>query len=435
MSPTSRLLWLMVGGLFVAAIPIVVAPAMWIVVVAWWFCIALAMAIDGACLLPIVTMRVDAPESVGVGDVCTVRVAMETASRLALASALRLEVDLPLEATGQGSIEFKGATGVTEFELSAEHRGEGGVTAVWLSRRGPLGLMARVTRTPIESCRVRVVPNAARAAEQAILALGGTVWLGGVKHDRRPGAGSEYDALVPYAPGMDLRNVDWKSSARHHALRVRRFRHEKNQRIVLSLDKGRLMADPIHRLERLDHAVHASLALAYAAIGAGDLVGMHAYALRPDVYVPPAGGRKHLDVMRHAMAALRTEDVETNHFLGLRDLLTQLRRRSLVIIFTEFTDPTMAELMVESLERLALRHRLVFVALQDPLLAEPLGLRPQAVEDLARTIVAGDLRSERRRMLQRLRRAGVEIVSAPPERAGVDLVTRYLAIKREGAWA
>src|SRR5262249_31560064 len=152
------------------------------------------------------------------------------------------------------------------------------------------------------------------------------------------GDGGEFDSLTAYVPGMDVRAVDWKASARHRALRVRRFRLERNQRVITCLDTGRLMAEPVQGLQRLDHAIHASLLLAHAALRSGDLVGLHAYGGDPKAWVAPTTGVRHVRQLTDACSELFAEDDETNHVLGLKDLLTRLSRRSLVVVFTEFVD-------------------------------------------------------------------------------------------------
>ena len=51
--------------------------------------------------------------------------------------------------------------------------------------------------------------------------------------------------------------------------------------------------------------------------------------------------------------------------LGLVNLGARLRRRSLIVLFTEFVDTVTAELMIDNLRRLAKRHLILFVSLGD----------------------------------------------------------------------
>jgi uncharacterized protein (DUF58 family) len=192
------------------------------------------------------------------------------------------------------------------------------------------------------------------------------------------------------------------------------------------------MAEPVETLSRLDHAIHAGLTVASSALRAGDLVGLHAYGAEPRLWIPPEAGARHLGSLVQACASLEPRDVETNHVLGLHDLLTRLKRRSLVVVLTDFADSITAELMVETIGKLAQRHLVVFFALEDPRVVELARQEPRAVESLAESVVASEHRSDRRRVLRRLSRARVDVVHGPPGPASLALLQRYVTIKRRG---
>jgi uncharacterized protein (DUF58 family) len=118
--------------------------------------------------------------------------------------------------------------------------------------------------------------------------------------------------------------------------------------------------------------------------------------------------------------------------LGVHVLLQKLKRRSLVVVFTELADSTTAELMVEHLGHLAKRHLVVFVALDDPVVQDAIAAPPVDAEALASTAIAGGLRADRERVLRRLRRMGVDVIHAPPGVAALQLLARYVHIKRRG---
>lgn len=433
MIPAPRLFWIASIGLAVAALPLVVHPLAWTVVAAMWAALGAALLVDGGALL-LGRPRVGAlvPDVIGVGDSARVPVALTLSGPATLGATLRAEVDEPL-APGP-DVVVRVAPGESEASVSfdAPRRGTGSLRAVWLRLEGPLGLLRRVARVPVEDGAVRVVPNARRVKELAIAHFGAQPLRGGLKVERRAGDGGEFDAMVGYAHGMDVRQIDWKSSARHQDLRVRRYRLERNQRVVVCVDTGRSMADPIEGVQRLDHAIHAAMVLAQTALRGGDLVGLHAYGAEPEAWVAPQSGIRHANKIAEACSGLTAQPVETNHVLGIHALLTRLSRRSLVVVLTELGDSTTAELMVEHLAHLVRRHLVVFVALDDPVVEEPLGRKPESAQDLAAAVVASHLRQDRQRVLRRLARMGVDVVHGPPGAATLALLERYVHIKRRG---
>ena len=69
----------------------------------------------------------------------------------------------------------------------------------------------------------------------------------GLKVERYLGDGSEFESLREYVPGLDHRAIDWKASARHRKLLCQEFRAERNHQVVLAIDAGQLMSEPLGR--------------------------------------------------------------------------------------------------------------------------------------------------------------------------------------------
>jgi uncharacterized protein (DUF58 family) len=277
---------------------------------------------------------------------------------------------------------------------------------------------------------VAVVPDLAPVRAAAFRYFGSREVEAGVQVERFVGGGSEFDALVEWVPGLDHRAISWKASARHRKLLSQEFRAERNHQVVLALDTGHLMAEPLLGLPRLDHAVTAALLLSYVSLRLGDRVGLFGFDRAARAWTEPQGGLGAFARLRAASAALDYSTEETNFTLGLTELSTRLRRRSLVVVFTDFVDTVTAELMIENLGRLARRQLVVFVALRDPALHELALRRPGRPSDLHRAVVAADFVRERERVLARLRRMGIQCLDAAPGTVSTRLVSRYLDIKR-----
>jgi uncharacterized protein (DUF58 family) len=97
-------------------------------------------------------------------------------------------------------------------------------------------------------------------------------FIAGSKVQAHRGEGTEFDSLREYLPGLDPRALDWKSSARHRKLLLREHRAERNHQVVMAVDTGYLMSEPLAGIPRLDHAVNAALLLGFAALKTGDRV-------------------------------------------------------------------------------------------------------------------------------------------------------------------
>jgi uncharacterized protein (DUF58 family) len=433
MLPAPRLIVVTALGLVIAVLPLIVDPVVWPAIVATWGALGLAIAIDVATLaIGRAKAGATVPKIALVGDRVEIPVAFVLRGRASLGATVRLEVESPLAPGDDLRVRIPPGDSETIVTCNAPRRGKGALSALWLRIDGPFGLVRRIARQPIDGGTVKIVPNTRRVRELAIEHFGAHPVSGGLRIERRAGDGGEFDAMVGWAQGMDVRHIDWKSSARHMDLRVRRYRLERNQRLIVCVDVGRAMNDPIEGVTRLDHAIHAAMVLSQTALRGGDLVGMHAYGAEPEAWIAPASGIRHAQKINEACALLSPQPVETNHVLGIHSLLTRLSRRSLIVLLTDISDSTTAELMVEHVGHLARRHLVVFVAIDDPVVEEPLHKEPARTQDLAAAVVAGHLRNDRQRALRGLARLGVDVVHGPPGGATLKLLERYVHIKRRG---
>ena len=229
---------------------------------------------------------------------------------------------------------------------------------------------------------------------------------------------------------MDHRAIDWKASARHRKLLGQEFRAERNHQVILAVDTGHLMREPLAGIPRLDHAVNAALLLAYVCLKTGDRVGLCGFDERLRSFVEPQGGVAAFPRLQEASAELAYSTAETNFTLGVAELGVRLRRRSLIVVLTEFVDTVTAELMIRNLDRLARRHLVLFVSLRDPGLGALVDAPPRRAADLYRSVVAVDFAREREVVLKRLQRLGVATIDALPAQVTSQLLSRYLDIKR-----
>lgn len=430
MHPSRKGLAVAALGLGLSVLPALGLASLW---PAWVFFWALLLLFFGLDLVLAMRARdiqesLRLPDMLHVGATGVAHLELSVRSRSTPAEIkLDLSDNLTPQPARRGVLSKEGAS--FEFPLLPTRRGNAAVEAAWVRYEGPFGLIVREVRIPMDRS-VSVVPNVPSVRAAALQFFSDREYRAGLKIERFVGDGTEFDVLRDYAPGLDRRSIDWKASARHTRLLSRQFRAERSHQVVLVVDTGRLMAEPLEGIPRLDHAVHAALLLAYFSARSGDRVSLYAFDERPRTFIAPKSGFAAFRALLQRSGALEYSTAETNYTLGLTQLQSHLTRRSLVIVLTDFVDTVTAELMIENLHRLSKRHLVIFVALRDPLLSELCGERPKTLAHLNRAVVADSLLFDREVVLKRLMRRGVFCIDAPPRRIGVDLVNRYLEIKR-----
>lgn len=431
LQPTPRALWIAAAGVGPALLPALVWGGLWPLWLGFGVVLGVALALDVLNARPLssLALRVSAPSASPVGTAA--QITLSLAGGAPLAAELRLETSGPLPPPPPQ--DYQGPSPLV-ISLVPARRGVGALCSLWVRYAGPLGLMARVVEFPLGDT-IEVLPNVAAAQHAALKFIGGGA---GLTVERYAGDGSEFDSLREFVPGLDRRSIDWKSSARHGALLSRQNRAERDHQIVFAIDTGHLMGEAVPggeaseevALTRLDHAVHAALLAAVVGLRAGDRIGLYAFDAKPGRFLAPANGRSAFPVLSRTTAQLSYTTTETNFTLGLMALSERLHRRSLVVVLTDFVDTTTAALLVENLARLAKRHLVMFVALQDVTLRRASEALPVNEQDLQRAVVADELLRDRLAVLARLRALGIQCVDAPPGQAGIALVRRYLETKR-----
>jgi uncharacterized protein (DUF58 family) len=136
------------------------------------------------------------------------------------------------------------------------------------------------------------------------------------------------------------------------------------------------------------------------------------------------------DEAQAVVAEMDYSEDEANFTLALSNLGSQLQRRSLIIIFSDFVDTISAELMLENVKRLTDRHLVLFATFEDAALSQMADAAPGTAEDVARAVISDTLLAERDVVFRRLQRLGVQIIETTPEKFSSELVSRYLQIKQ-----
>lgn len=423
--PTIRCVLAMAAGAPLALLVAVFAPQLWFAGLAWVPMVLAFAAIDLLLAPRAPALRVESPGAIEIGAPLIVDVTVEDRPIDGLELAVATGPKLAPRADGR--IRLSGKENHAAIAFTPVRRGTDAVQALWSRWTGPFGLIWR-QRVEQLNRSVVITPDIRPVRQSAHLLLRDAQVGEMARVDR--GEGSEFEALAEWQSGMERRTIDWNHSARHLKLLARENRIERNNQIVFAIDTGRVMCEPIDGLPRVDRAISAALLGAYAGLKLGDRVALFGFDSQPRVASGAVSGIRAFPLMQRLAGQLDYSTAETNYTLALATLAGDLTRRSLIVIFTEFTDPTGAELMIRAATNLLRGHLVLFVSLVDDELEALAGAEPVAIDDVSRAVIAASMLRERRIVMSRLRHAGIHVLEAPHREVGAALVRQYLDFKR-----
>ncbi len=433
--PTARAAWLAALAAPLAIVIAAAAPGAWVLAPAAGAALLVLVLLDGLIAGRLDDWQLVAPADAEVGEALNLRIMADITHRNGSSvPEAALEFDPRLGSGGRCAMALQYDAETASWQSSAslvpQRRGTAAITQMWLRWAGPLGLGARqVSQMPGNT--VRVWPDLAPIRSPELQNYLRDAQFGLIARRIR-GEGTQFEAMTEYEPGMDRRRIDWKASARHTRLYARENESERNNQIVFAFDCGQAMCETVGGLPRIDRAVTAALTASYVALKGGDRVALFGFAQRPEVITPFVGDTRAFTQLQSAAANLDYHAEEPNFTLAMATLTARLQRRSLIILFSDFTDPTAAELMIESVGRLVKKHLVLFVTIEDSEISGLTDADPDNLHTMAMAVSADTLARQRMLVLERLRQMGVDIIEAPWEKIGYRLIDRYLSIKRAG---
>ena len=342
--------------------------------------------------------------------------------RLVPAEPVRIRVRQPLPPDLR--LEPAQTEGVLDAQLVARRRGRHTLPPPVARRTGPLGLSAW-THQVGEAADVLVYPDLPAARRLASAVRAGKFRDEGLRRRGPLGLGTEFESIREYSPDDDIRQVNWRATARLGRPMSNQYRLERDRDVVCVVDCGRLMAAPFADRTRLDAALDAAVAVAAVADVLGDRCGAIAFAGGVLRSLPPrrAGAR---DVVS-ALFDLEPVPVESDYELAF----AQIRgvKRAFVLVLTDLLEESAAQPLVEALPVLARRHAVAVAGSADPDLDAAVHSEPRVAGDVYRAAVALDVLAARARAAARLQHAGATVVEAPPAILAATCVRTYLRAK------
>lgn len=198
--------------------------------------------------------------------------------------------------------------------------------------------------------------------------------FGGEYHSAFKGKGMSFKEVREYAPGDDIRFIDWNTSARFGHPFSKVFEEERELTVMLLIDcsASNLLGSKLRSKQEM--IAEMAAVLAFSAVSNNDKVGAIFFTDRVEKFIPPKKGRNHvLYIVRH-LIGIEPQSKRTNLTEGIRFLNQTVRHNAIVFLLSDF-DTSGYE---KALKTVAARHDCIGIHFHDKMdyLFPDMGLVP-----------------------------------------------------------
>lgn len=175
------------------------------------------------------------------------------------------------------------------------------------------------------------------------------------------GRGMQFDEVREYAPGDDVRTIDWNVTARTGKPYIKRYVEERELTVMMLVDLS--ASGAFGTIGKLKNELAAELCavLAFSAIKNNDKVGLITFTDRIERFIPPQKGTEHvLRVIRELLYS-QPPHRDTNIPMALDYLAKVIKKKATVFLVSDF----IATELKKPLRLINKRHDLIAVAIRD----------------------------------------------------------------------
>lgn len=251
----------------------------------------------------------------------------------------------------------------------------------------------------------------------------------GIHKKRYTGFGTELEYLREYQKDDDSKNIEWKVTTRINKTVTKVFQMETNNVITFAVDCGRMMTAEQEGINSLDYAINALLILSHVSLKIGDTVNIIAYSDKIIGELSNVKGKYSIRKINHFLSKLKPEFVESNYKHAFEFIKTRIKKRSLILFFTDIIDDLNYYIFRKYISLLNKKHLTLFILLRDYLLMKSVNTEPEDADELFSSTTAKEMFMKRNDTITKLRVNNINVLDVLPKQTTPRLIDKYLEMK------
>ena len=275
-------------------------------------------------------------------------------------------------------------------------------------------------------------PSFLQLKKYMLLAFSNKLFEYGLKKIRRIGHTMEFEQIKDYVLGDDMRNINWKATAKQNQLMINQYQDERSQPIYSVIDKGRAMKMPFEGLSLLDYAINATLVISNVALKKQDKAGMFSFSKKTDNKVVAERRPSQMNQILETLYNLDTDYAESDFSRLYIDIKRSLNQRSLILLYTNFETLDALYRQLPYLKAIAKSHLLVVIFFENTELQKLTKKPASNTFEIFEKTIAEKFIYEKKLIVNELQKHGIQSILTPPEQLTVNTINKYLEIKARG---
>ena len=207
------------------------------------------------------------------------------------------------------------------------------------------------------------------------------------------------------------------------------YNKERSQQVFCVIDKGRLMQQTSEGMTYLDWAINAALVLSFVSIHREDKAGLVTFGGKMDTFLPADRNAGQMQAILESLYRQQTVFDESDYAALVTTIGQRVQRRSLLVLFTNFSTVGATRRQLPYLRQLARRHRVLVVFFRDEELETFIQQKPTTEEDYFQQVTAEQDVANRQLIASMLRQYGMETLLVKPRELSIDVLNKYLAMR------
>jgi uncharacterized protein (DUF58 family) len=295
----------------------------------------------------------------------------------------------------------------------------------------PIGLVTRRFQFA-KDAMVPNYPSFLQLRKYMLLAFSNKLFEYGLKKIRRIGHTMEFEQIKDYVSGDDIRNINWKATAKRNHLMVNQFQDERSQPIYSVIDKGRSMKMPFEGLSLLDYAINATLVISNVALKKQDKAGMFTFSRKVENKVVAERRPSQMHKILDSLYNVNTDFSESDFSRLYIDIKRSLTQRGLLLLYTNFETLDALHRQLPYLQAIAKNHLLVVVFFENTELLKLTKVEASNTFEIVQKTIAEKFMYEKKLIVNELQKHGIQSILTAPEHLTINTINKYLEIKARG---